>query len=271
MKEQVAEQQRAMEEAEERENYATINLNDDEENLRLITALDQPSLGGPGHVEGLLDQQDHKGVGVDVALSTGNEGEEQSEFPPLSLDSSLEMVFGPGATMLANELESNSDKRKELQISDTQVNSDNEVELVNVSTPSKDQRKKRVRKNINLGDINSIKGIKDNSAVSSEEENSGEATNEVKKPRLGGEGSETHEEDNIQTLENKNIIVEENTNHSEELAEEIVENKDHTEGREEEDNILKGEKNHTVPLEGLKEGDRIMQVLLDMHEDEDPG
>ena len=72
-------------------------------------------------------------------------------------------------------------------------------------------------------------------------------------------------------MENKNIIVEENTNHSEELAEEIVENKDHTEGREEEDNILKGEKNHTVPLEGLKEGDRIMHVLLDMHEDEDPG
>ena len=53
---------------------------------------------------------------------------------------------------------------------------------------------------------------------------------------------------------NKNIIVEENTNHSEELAEEVVEDKDHTEGLEEEDEVFKS--------------------LLDMHEEvplEDPG
>ena len=55
-------------------------------------------------------------------------------------------------------------------------------------------------------------------------------------------------------MENKNIIVEENTNHSERLAEEVMEDKDHTEGLEEEDNIFKD--------------------LMDMHEDVplgDPG
>ena len=60
--------------------------------------------------------------------------------------------------------------------------------------------------------------------------------------------------DDIQALENKNIIVKENTNHSEKLAEEVVEDKDHT--------------------ERLEEGDNIFKVLLDMHEDvplEDPG
>ena len=42
-----------------------------------------------------------------------------------------------------------------------------------------------MRKNIKSGDQSSNKGIKDNSGVSSEGENSEEATKDVKKPRLG--------------------------------------------------------------------------------------
>ena len=107
-------------------------------------------------------------------------------------------------------------------ISDTEHDSDREVERLKGRTSAKDQRKKRVRKNIKLGDLSSIKGIKDNSGVSSEGENSEEAIKDVKKPRLG-EGN------------------------NEKLAEEGVEDKDHT--------------------EGLQEGDKIFKDLLDMHED----
>ena len=225
-----------MEEAEEGENYATINLNDDEENLRLITALAQPSLGGPEHVEGLLDQQDHKGVGVDLALSTeermeadngvydqqGHEGvgdevvkqgqgqdvvgvdiaesehAGNEEEIPISLDSSLENVFGPGATLLAKELENNSDKRGEQKKSDTELNTDSEVEHRDASTPSKDQRKKRGRKNIIVRD---------------EGEHSEETVKELKKPRLGKSS---------ETWENEGNIAENKTDFSETLPEEIV-------------------------------------------------
>ena len=138
--------------------------------------------------------------------------------------------------------------------SDTEHNSDSEVEHLNGSTPAMDQRKKRVRKNIKSGDLSSIKGIEDNNGVSSEGENSEEATKDVKKPRLGEGNNEIHEEDDMHALGNKKIIVEENTNHSEKLAEEVVEDKDHT--------------------EVLEEGDKIFKVLSDMHEDvplEDPG
>ena len=105
-------------------------------------------------------------------------------------------------------MEINSDKREELETSDIEQNSDSEVELVNASTPSKDQRKKRVRNSIKFGDLGSIQGIKDNSGAPSEEENFEEATNEVKKPRLGGESSESREEDNTEGLEEKDKISE---------------------------------------------------------------
>ena len=116
-------------------------------------------------------------------------------------------MFGPGATQLAKELENISDKKEELMISDTEHDSDS-------SSPAKDQRKKRVRKNIKSGDLSSITGIKDNSDDSSEGENPEEATQEVKKPRLG---------------EGKN----------EKLADEGVEDKDDTEGLQEGDKIFK--------------------------------
>ena len=93
----------------------------------------------------------------------------------------------------------------------------------------------------------------DNQGASSEGEHSEEARKEVKKPRLG-EGGGAHEEDNnVQMLGNENI-VENKTKNSEEPSDGKMEDKDHT--------------------EGLKEGDNIMQALLDMHEDVplgDPG
>ena len=189
----------------------------------------KPSLGVSGSDNGLLDQQDHEGAGVDVVKQAGNEADEQSENPS-SVDSSLENVFGPGATLLAKKLESNSDKNEELIRSDTEQNSDSEVEHLNASTSAKDLRKKRVRKNIKLGDLSNIEGKMDNQGASSEGEHSEEAIKEVKKPRLV-ESSETKEEANdIEIFEEKNSMEEDEKKMSEELSEEKMGDKDHTEG-----------------------------------------
>ena len=145
---------------------------------------------------------------------------------------------------MAKELDGNSDKNEELITSDTEQNSDNDVEHPKVSTPARDQRNKRVRNNIKFGELSSIKCIKDNHDASSEGEHSEEIIKEVKKPKLG-ERSESHE---------GNIIAEDKTNNPEE----------HEEGKV-------GEKDHN---EELIEKDKILQDLLDMHEDvplEDPG
>ena len=111
-----------------------------------------------------------------------------------------------------------------------------------------------MRKNIKFGDLNSIEGIMNNHGASSEGEHSEEAFKELKKPRLG-KSSETHGEVNdIEGLEKENIIVGDTTNNYEELSEGKGGDKDQT--------------------EGSVEKDKIMQVLLDMHEDvplEDPG
>ena len=140
-------------------------------------------------------------------------------------------------------------------MSDTEINLDSsEVEHLNISTPAKDQRKKRGRKIINFGSFNNIEGIKDNHGVSSEGEHSEGAIKEVKKPRLG-EGRNTQEEhNNREILEEENIIAEDQNDFYEKLAQEIV-----------------GEKDHT---EGLKEDGKIFEVRLDKHEGvplEDPG
>ena len=113
-----------------------------------------------------------------------------------------------------------------------------------VSAPSKDQKKKRGRKNFNVGEVNCFQGVKDNHGVSYEGEHFEEAVKEVKKPRLGS--SETQEEEGN--------IAEDKTDSSEELAEEIVGDKDLT--------------------TGLNEEDQILRELRDMHEEvplEDPG
>ena len=99
-----------------------------------------------------------------------------------------------------------------------------------------------------------MNGKMENQGASSEGEHSEEAIKEVKKPRLV-ESSETKEEANdIEIFEEENFIEEDEKKKSEELSEEKMGDKDHT--------------------EGLKEGVNILQVLLDMHEGvplEDPG
>ena len=89
----------------------------------------RPSLGVSRSDNDLIDHQAKEVVEVDDDQQVGNEEEEQSvtgsdevvgvdvdqqegnkdEEIHSSLDSSLETVFGPGATLLARELESNSD------------------------------------------------------------------------------------------------------------------------------------------------------------------
>ena len=131
--------------------------------------------------------------------------------------------------------------------SDTEQNSANEMEH------PKDQRKKRVRKNIKIGELSSMEGEMDNHGASSEGEHSEEASKEVKKPRLGENNGTNEEDNNVEILKTGNTAEEKNIN-SEELSEGKMGDKDDT--------------------EGLKEEDNIMQVLLDMHEDvplEDPG
>ena len=144
-----------------------------------------------------------------------------------------------------------------------------------VSTPSKDQGKKRVRKIFNIGEVSSIQGIKDNHGVSSEGEHSEEAVKEVKKPRLG---------ESRKTQEEEGIVEEDKTDSSEEHAEEIGEVKDNTTGLKEEDNILRVLLNmyEGVPLEDpgpTIAGEDVEEGVagdenLDMHEEvllEDPG
>ena len=72
---EAAEQQRVMDEANGSQNDSSTDLSDNEENLVLETALTKPSLGVSGSDNGLVDQQDHEGVGVDVLKQAGNEAD----------------------------------------------------------------------------------------------------------------------------------------------------------------------------------------------------
>ena len=114
--------------------------------------------------------------------------EESSSSGIFQCNSSLEKVFGTGATKLAMELEEKTEKEGGL-ISDSGSGSDNELKF---STPAKDQRKKRERNNIKFGDISGISGLTAQHDISSEGEPSGGTNNEVKKPRLA-ESMETEE------------------------------------------------------------------------------
>ena len=73
-----------------------------------------------------------------------------------NIDSSLEKVFGPGATMLAAEFQEDKDELN-LSSSDTSEVDEN----IGISTPAKDQRKKRARRNIKFGNISGISEVRD--------------------------------------------------------------------------------------------------------------
>ena len=97
-----------------------------------------------------------------------------------TINSSLEKVFGPGATMLAIEFQEEKD---ELSVSSSET-SDVE-ENIGISTPTKDQRMKRVRSNIKFGNLSGISEVRDSLQVSSDGEQFEVTKNDFKKPRLG--------------------------------------------------------------------------------------
>ena len=117
-------------------------------------------------------------------------------------DSSLEKVFGSGATKLAMRLErgTGNEGSPKSSISDSVSDLDSES---TVSTPAKEQRKKRERK---FGDISGIPELKAQHDLSSEGEPSGGTNKEVKKPRLTENlGTEEYEEGNEEESELKKM------------------------------------------------------------------
>ena len=98
----------------------------------------------------------------------------------ITLDTSLERVFGQGAKMLAIEFEGGSGERGESKDSISDASSDSEVDVTAISTPSK----KRIRGGMNFGNLSGISGLKATHELSSDDESSLDLDNEVKKPRL---------------------------------------------------------------------------------------
>ena len=147
-------------------------------------------LGNDVQVGEKEEQQGHQEHGegdqVDRALC-----DESSSSGIFQCNSSLEKVFGTGATKLAIELEERTEKERGLKSSFSDSGSGSDIELT-VSTPAKDQRKKRERNNIKFGDISGIFGLIAQHDISSEGEPSGGTNKEVKKPRLE-ESMETEE------------------------------------------------------------------------------
>ena len=105
-----------------------------------------------------------------------------------TLDTSLERVFGTGATLLAIEFEGGSEARVESEESSSDSSSESE-ECMSVSTPSRDEvGKKRSRGRAKFGNISGISGLEGNHELSSSEGDiSEDVDKEIKKPRLATE------------------------------------------------------------------------------------
>ena len=142
-----------------------------------------------GHPDGIfrLNWVDKSLLNPNGIQSTlrGNPWQEGRGF---TLDTSLERVFGQGATRLAIEFEGGSGGKSESDSS-----SDSEVDVTAVSTPSRDEiGKKRLRGFKEFGNLSGISG-KATHEMSSEGDST-EDENEVKKPRIAGDqddGSDT--------------------------------------------------------------------------------
>ena len=134
----------------------------------------------------MLDRVDSSLLGPD-RISTLFEGRGRDEVSGRSftLDTSLERVFGRGATMLAIEFEGAT----EVVDPSTSGSSSYSEKEITFSTPARDEvSKKRVRGNSSFGNLSGISEVKANHEFSSEEEMSEDA---VKKPRLTSEDHET--------------------------------------------------------------------------------
>ena len=127
------------------------------ENLKEMLFVGEDGLQNEGE-HGCIQQQRSK---LDEVLSDGEVQKTENN------DSTLEKVFGPGATRLAIEFQGDKDEviSSSSDISDVDDN-------ISESTPAKEQRKKRARRNLKFGDLSGISEV---------------IKNECKKPRLGDE------------------------------------------------------------------------------------
>ena len=118
-------------------------------------------------------------------------GGQQLDGGGFTLDTSLERVFGQGATRLAIEFEGETKGSGESEVSLSDSSSDSELDVTSVSTPARvEVCKKRVRGGMDFGNLSGISELKANHELSSGDESSEDPANEVKKPRLTVEGSE---------------------------------------------------------------------------------
>ena len=179
-----AEKQRAIKDAERQAELANIrsdpsdDLNASEDKV-LVEALEvptEPDLTQRGEnlteivvgEEELQDEGEHEhGETQQERLELGEVLYDRGFQKTENIDSTLEKVFGPGATRLAIEFQGDKDKL----ISSSSDSSDLD-ENFSESTPAKDQRKKRGRRNKKFGDLSGISEV---------------IINEPKKPRLGVE------------------------------------------------------------------------------------
>ena len=154
----------------------------------VIDRIDSSLLGtgqdpGPSSLQSLL-------VGENVSRLGGRS---------FQLDTSLERVFGRGATMLAIEFEGGS---KSSSSSDSSSDSE---EGMSVSTPDREdvgKKRMRVGRDERFGDLSGISGVGDHQLSCSEGEISEDGLSDVKKPRLGpkddlGEGDHSVEEQGV--------------------------------------------------------------------------
>ena len=192
-----AEKQRAIKDA-ERQAESAKNRADDSEDMNisddsaLASALEVPTTK-PSLLQSGENLNEMLVAGGDGSRNNGEQGYKQQESLELdevlsdggaqktdNLDSTLENVFGPGATMLAIEFQG-----KEYEINISSSDTSDGDENIGTSTPAKDQRKKRGRRNIQFGNISEISEVRDSIEVSSDGEQPGVIKNESKKPRLG--------------------------------------------------------------------------------------
>ena len=82
--------------------------------------------------------------------------------------------------MLAIEFQGEED-----EINQSSSDTSDVDENIGSSTPAKDQRRRRVRRNIKFGNLSGISEVRDSIEVSSDGEQSEVIKNECKKPRLG--------------------------------------------------------------------------------------
>ena len=179
-----AEKQRAIKDAERQAELANIrsdpsddlNASDDKVLVEALEVPTEPDLTQRREnlteivvgEEELQDEGEHEhGETQQERLELGEVLYDRGFQKTENIDSTLEKVFGPGATRLAIEFQ--GDKNELISSSSDSSDLD---ENISESTPAKDQRKKRGRRNRKFGDLSGISEV---------------IINEPKKPRLGVE------------------------------------------------------------------------------------